>query len=68
MLNVDVCGVDFKNPLIMASGTFGFGREHSEFFDLSSLGGICTKGLTLNAKAGNDGLECTRLRAECSTL
>ena len=56
MLNVDVCGVDFKNPLIMASGTFGFGREHSEFFDLSSLGGICTKGLTLNAKAGNDGI------------
>lgn len=48
--------IEFKNPVIAASGTFGFGREYGEYFPLSKLGGICTKGLTLNKKEGNKGV------------
>lgn len=55
-LKVQINGVDFKNPVIAASGTFGFGAEYNNFFDVSKLGGISTKGLTLNKKEGNDGL------------
>lgn len=55
MLNVDICGINFKNPVIAASGTFGFGDEYNEFFDVSALGGICTKGLTLEKCSGNSG-------------
>lgn len=56
MLHTNICGIDFKNPVIAASGTFGFGEEYSNFYDVSRLGGICTKGLTLNKKEGNDGI------------
>lgn len=56
MLKVNICGIDFKNPIIAASGTFGFGGEYSEVYDVGKLGGICTKGLTLNKKEGNKGL------------
>lgn len=56
MINVDICGVNFKNPVIAASGTFGFGAEYSDFFNVGKLGGICSKGLTLNKKEGNDGI------------
>ena len=52
-LSVDICGVNFKNPVIAASGTFGFGKEYSEFYPLSALGGICTKGLTIEERQGN---------------
>lgn len=52
-LTTSVAGVQFKNPVITASGTFGFGKEYAEFYDLSVLGGLCTKGLTLKEKAGN---------------
>ncbi|MEG1535572.1 MAG: dihydroorotate dehydrogenase [Clostridia bacterium] len=52
-LSVNLCGIDFKNPIITASGTFGFGREYDELFDISVLGGMCTKGMTINPKAGN---------------
>lgn len=52
-LKVNIAGVEFKNPIITASGTFGFGKEYSQFYPLSTLGGICTKGLTLNPKLGN---------------
>jgi dihydroorotate dehydrogenase (NAD+) catalytic subunit len=55
-LRTDFAGVLLQNPLVLASGTCGFGREFSEIFDLRSLGGICSKGLTLKAKAGNDGI------------
>ncbi len=55
MLNVDICGIKLKNPVIAASGTFGFGGEYNEIYDVSKLGGISTKGLTLNPKEGNDG-------------
>jgi dihydroorotate dehydrogenase (NAD+) catalytic subunit len=49
-------GVSLKNPLVLASGTCGFGREFNEIFDLSRLGGLCSKGLTLKPKPGNDGI------------
>jgi len=50
---VNFIGVSFKNPVVTASGTFGFGREYNEFYDISKLGGICVKGLTLNPRIGN---------------
>jgi dihydroorotate dehydrogenase (NAD+) catalytic subunit len=55
MLNVNFCGIDFKNPIIAASGTFGFGEEFNELYDVGQLGGICTKGLTLYKREGNSG-------------
>lgn len=55
-MGVDFAGVHFKNPVVLASGTCGFGRELHEIIDMSRLGGIASKGLTLNARAGNDGV------------
>ncbi len=52
-LSVKICGVDFKNPVIPASGVFGYGREYEELFPLEKLGGIATKGTTLNRRTGN---------------
>lgn len=56
MLGVNICGVELKNPVIAASGTFGFGQEYRELWDVSKLGGISSKGLTINPKDGNDGV------------
>ncbi|MDR2421454.1 MAG: dihydroorotate dehydrogenase [Oscillospiraceae bacterium] len=50
---VTFAGVEFKNPVVTASGTFGFGREYSKYYSLSELGGVCTKGLTVRARLGN---------------
>lgn len=52
-LSVEICGVRFKNPVIAASGTYGFGREFDEIYDISQIGGISTKGLTLEPRLGN---------------
>lgn len=52
-LSTEIAGIKFKNPVIAASGTFGFGREFSEYMDLSRLGGISVKGLTLKPRQGN---------------
>lgn len=52
-LQVELCGVKFKNPVIAASGTFGFGREYNLLYDISVLGGISTKGMTLEPRQGN---------------
>lgn len=52
-LSVKVAGVEFANPLIAASGTFGFGMEYGEFYPLSVLGGISCKGITLKRRDGN---------------
>ncbi|HEY8419612.1 MAG TPA: dihydroorotate dehydrogenase [Clostridia bacterium] len=52
-LSVNICGIEFKNPLIAASGTFGFGREYKTFYDVNIWGGICTKGLTYEKRLGN---------------
>lgn len=54
-MNVNICGIEFKNPVITASGTFGFGEEYKDFYDVSKLGGICSKGITLNKREGNSG-------------
>lgn len=51
--SVTLAGVRLKNPIVVASGTFGFGREYGQFYDLSELGGICAKGLTLHRREGN---------------
>ena len=52
-LSVTLCGVQFKNPVIAASGTFGFGREFDELYDIGVLGGVSTKGLTNEPRLGN---------------
>lgn len=52
-MRVNLAGVELKNPVVVASGTFGFGREFSEYFPLSNLGGICVKGLTVHRRDGN---------------
>ena len=52
-LSVDLAGVHLKNPVVVASGTFGFGKEYGAFYDLSELGGICCKGLTPARREGN---------------
>lgn len=54
-LNVDLGrGLTLKNPVMTASGTFGYGEEFADFIDLSRLGGYIVKGTTLNAREGND--------------
>lgn len=55
-LSCNISGVQLKNPVIMASGTFGFGKEYGALYDINQLGGISGKGLTLNPKDGNDGI------------
>ncbi|MGA1862695.1 dihydroorotate dehydrogenase [Deferribacter thermophilus] len=52
-LEVEICGIKFKNPIITASGTFGYGIEYSKYIDISKLGGISVKGLSLNEVKGN---------------
>ena len=50
---IDFCGIKMKNPVTVASGTFGYGRGHSQFIDLSKLGAIITKGTSMRPKLGN---------------
>jgi dihydroorotate dehydrogenase (NAD+) catalytic subunit len=64
-LSVTIAGVKLNNPVIAASGTFGYGSEYRGLLDVGELGGICTKGLTLKARPGNDG---TRLHETASGL
>ena len=52
-LSVNLCGITLKNPVIAASGTFGFGREFHELYDIGTLGGVSTKGLTNEPRLGN---------------
>ena len=52
-LSVNLCGVTLKNPIVAASGTFGFGREFEDYYDLSEIGAICVKGLTVAPRQGN---------------
>ncbi len=52
-LEINIAGIKLKNPVIAASGCFGFGREYSRYFDLNRLGGIAVKGLTKLARKGN---------------
>ena len=52
-LRVNLAGVELKNPIVVASGTYGFGHEYGQFYDLSELGAICVKGLTPVRRDGN---------------
>lgn len=52
-LAVDIAGIAMKNPVMPASGTFGYGEEYAPYLDLEKLGAIVTKGLSLRPKAGN---------------
>ena len=54
-LSVDFCGIEFQNPIVLASGTCGNGIELSSVIDLEEIGGITTKTITLNKKLGNEG-------------
>ncbi|MCK5679337.1 dihydroorotate dehydrogenase [bacterium] len=59
-LKVEIApGLVLKNPVLTASGTFGYGREYSSYFDIAELGAIVTKGLSLNPKTGNSGVRIT---------
>jgi len=53
---VEFGNLTFKNPVVMASGTFGFGKEYGDLYDISKLGGISTKGITLEKRDGNKGI------------
>ena len=53
-LNVNISDLSLKNPVMTASGTFGYGLEFSDFIDLRRLGGIIVKGTTLHSRQGND--------------
>lgn len=50
---VNFAGIEMKNPVTVASGTFGYGREFADFFDLGKLGAVITKGTSLKPKSGN---------------
>lgn len=52
-LAVNLCGIRLKNPVIAASGTYGFGREFHDLYDIGRLGGVSTKGMTLTPRSGN---------------
>ena len=53
-LNVNINDIIFKNPVMTASGTFGYGTEYADFIPLGGIGGIVVKGTTLHARQGND--------------
>src|SRR5205823_4325008 len=52
-LSVAIGDLALRNPVLTASGTFGYGLEYDDFFDVAELGGICTKGLSLLPRPGN---------------
>lgn len=52
-LRTKIAGLELKNPVLTASGTFGYGHEYSDFMDIAGLGGIIVKGTTLNERQGN---------------
>ena len=53
-LNIEIAGIKWKNPVTVASGTFGSGMEYEDFVDLNKLGAITTKGVATNPWEGND--------------
>jgi len=52
-LSVSIAGIKLKNPILTASGTFGYGEEYAEFVDLNKLGGVIVKGISINPIKGN---------------
>lgn len=55
-LEVTFLKYKLKNPVVAASGTYGYGFEYEDYYDPSLLGGVCSKGITLNSKSGNEGI------------
>lgn len=53
-MTVEIAGIKMRNPVMTASGTFGYGEEFAEYMDLESIGALITKGLSLKPKAGNN--------------
>ena len=62
-LNVNLCGIELSNPIIPASGTFGFGYEFAELYDINELGTFSFKGTTKDPRFGNP----TPRIAECTS-
>jgi dihydroorotate dehydrogenase (NAD+) catalytic subunit len=52
-LSIPIGNLTLKNPILTASGCFGYGLEYDDFYDVAELGGICTKGLSLHPRPGN---------------
>ncbi len=52
-IDIDVAGIHFENPVLTASGTFGYGQEFAQLIDLNQLGGICVKGISADPMEGN---------------
>ena len=52
-IDVDIAGIHFENPVLTASGTFGYGQEFAHLIDLNQLGGICVKGISADPMEGN---------------
>ena len=59
LLRTELCGIELPTPIFAASGTFGFGEEFENFVDLSRLGGVMVKCITLKPRRGNDGVRIT---------
>lgn len=66
-LKVNIGGLLLRNPVMTASGTFGYGEEFADFVDLSRLGGVIVKGTTLHHREGNRILAWPKRLRECST-
>ena len=62
-LNVNLNGLELKNPIMTASGTYGYASEYNDFIDVSKLGAVVTKAISLNPRAGNRHLRITETRA-----
>ena len=62
---VNIAGVEFKNPVMVASGTFGSGAEYDEFVDLNRLGAVVTKGVANVPWEGNPTPRIAKLMVEC---
>lgn len=56
MLSTEIAGIKMKNPVMTASGTFGFGLEFNDFLDLNQVGAVVVKGTTLQPRSGNAGV------------
>ena len=65
--SINIAGVEFINPVMAASGTFGFGREYADYMDLNKIGGISVKGLTLKPRLGNNSRNPIRNTEQCGT-
>ena len=62
-LSVNLNGLELKNPIMTASGTYGYASEYNDFIDVSKLGAVVTKAISLNPRAGNRHLRITETRA-----